>query len=81
MFVLFCFIEFLYNFRSTKNRIYKQNVEMDSEGGQTNEAFEDFVDTDNEMDKTHDIFCQMDVLRSYNDDVIWKEIRRLIFYI
>ena len=25
-----------------------------------------------------DVFCQMDVLRKFNDDVVWKEMRRCV---
>lgn len=39
----------------------------------TMELFEEVQDEDH---VPHDLFCQMDVLRPYGDDMVWKEMVR-----
>ncbi|KAK3083073.1 hypothetical protein FSP39_013225 [Pinctada imbricata] len=48
-----------------------ENQETDPDGGIP--ALHDDIN-----DGPHHLFCQMDILRKYNDDVIWKEARRWV---
>ena len=38
--------------------------------------FEIIVDDVSDKLQPCDLFCQMDALRHYNDDFVWKEVRR-----
>ena len=40
--------------------------------------FEIIVENEAEKLEPRDLFCQMDELRHYNDDFVWKEVRRWV---
>lgn len=54
---------------------------MSSQVESTPPKFEIIVDNISEKLEPRDLFCQMDALRHYNDDFVWKEVRRLVIQI